>query len=321
MQITILGAGAIGCLWACRLAKQGHNIHFWTRTDKPAFPIVLNACIQAEDSIQTEAGIHENSHSQTPVAQESFNFTSNDAQSVIRSDLIIVTVKAFQVEQALHDIAAHIAPQTPIMIMHNGMGTQQQVKTLFVDHPILYATTSQAAFKPDTEQINHTGLGPTWLGAMNESAKDFANLAALFHQALAPCGWHHDINEPLWQKLAINCAINPLSAIHQCQNGELANPQFHAVLTQICHEVAEVMQAEGYAVTAKKLRQTVDTVIKATAANYSSMYQDIFQQRKTEIDYITGYLITRAKVHGIAVPTNTQLWQDVKLLEQNHDDK
>jgi 2-dehydropantoate 2-reductase len=51
------------------------------------------------------------------------------------------------------------------------------------------------------------------------------------------------------------------------------------------------------------------------------MYQDIFQQRKTEIDYITGYLITRAKVHGIAVPTNTQLWQDVKLLEQNHDDK
>lgn len=309
MQITILGAGAIGCLWACRLAKQDHHIHFWTRTDKPSFSIVLNDCVQTKD------------HAQTPLAPEFFDFTSNNIQSIAKSELIIVTVKAFQVEQALNDIFDHIAPHTPIMIMHNGMGTQQHVKRRLVDHPILYATTSQAAFKPNKEHINHTGLGPTWLGAFNQSAQGFTSLAELFHQALAPCGWHHDINEPLWQKLAINCAINPLSAIHRCQNGELATPQFHAVLTQVCHEVAAVMQAEGYAVTAKKLKQTVDTVIKATAANYSSMYQDIFQQRKTEIDYITGYLITRAKVHGIAVPMNTQLWQDVKLLEQNHDDK
>lgn len=309
MQITILGAGAIGCLWACRLAKQDHHIHFWTRTDKPSFSIVLNDCVQTKE------------HAQTPLAPELFDFTSNNIQSIAKSELIIVTVKAFQVEQALNDIFDHIAPHTPIMIMHNGMGTQQHVKTRLVDHPILYATTSQAAFKPNKEHINHTGLGPTWLGAFNQSAQGFTSLAELFHQALAPCGWHHDINEPLWQKLAINCAINPLSAIHQCQNGELATPQFHAVLTQVCHEVAAVMQAEGYAVAAKKLKQTVDTVIKATAANYSSMYQDIFQQRKTEIDYITGYLITRAKVHGIAVPMNTQLWQDVKLLEQNHDDK
>ncbi|EAS44435.1 2-dehydropantoate 2-reductase [Photobacterium profundum] len=321
MQITILGAGAIGCLWACRLAKQGHHIHFWTRTNKPSFPIVLNACIQTKDSIQAEDGTHKKNHIKTPLSPEHFDFTSNNIQSIAKSELIIVTVKAFQVEQALNDIVDHTAPHTPIMIMHNGMGTQQHVKTQLIDHPILYATTSQAAFKPNKEQINHTGLGPTWIGAFNQSAQDFDSLAELFDQALAPCGWHHDINEPLWQKLAINCAINPLTAIHQCQNGELANPKFHSVLTQVCHEVAEVMQAEDYDITAEKLKQTVDTVIKATAANYSSMYQDIFQQRKTEIDYITGYLITRAKVHGIAVPMNTQLWQDVKLLEQNHDDK
>jgi len=321
VQITILGAGAIGCLWACHLAKQGHNIHFWTRTDKPSFPIVLNDCIQTKDRIQAEDGTHEKNYIQTPLASEHFDFTSNNIQSIAKSELIIVTVKAFQVEQALNDIFVHIAPHTPIIIIHNGMGTQQHVKTRLVDHPILYATTSQAAFKPNTEHINHTGLGPTWLGAFNQSAQGFSSLADLFDQALAPCYWHHDINEPLWQKLAINCAINPLTAIHRCQNGELANSKFHAVLTQICHEVAAVMQAEGHDITAEKLRQTADTVIKATAANYSSMYQDIFQQRKTEIDYITGYLIARAKVHGIAVPMNTQLWQDVKLLEQNHDDK
>lgn len=321
MQITILGAGAIGCLWACRLAKQGHNIHFWTRTDQASFPIVLNACVEEKESIKAEGGTDVKDRVQTPLAQESFDFTSNNGQSIANSDLIIVTVKAFQVEQALHDIHTHIEPKTPIIIMHNGMGTQQQVNTLLIDHPILYATTSQAAFKPDKGHINHTGLGPTWLGAFNQSAQDFSSLAELFHQALAPCCWHHDINEPLWQKLAINCAINPLSAIHQCQNGELAKPEFQTALTQIYHEVAAVIQAEGYDITAENLKQTVDTVITATAANYSSMYQDISQQRKTEIDYITGYLIARAKVHSIAVPMNTQLWQNVKQLEQNHDDK
>lgn len=302
MNITIIGAGAVGRLWGCKLAQQQHPIHFWTRSHHAITTVHLLASDRQQDLAI-------------------FHFPSNSAIKMKDSDCLLLTVKAFQVEQALHDIQPLISPATPIVIMHNGMGTQNLAQQRLPSNPILYATTSQAAFRPNPQQVNHTGIGQTWIGAENKAGNDYTFLAEVFNQALAPCQWHQDISQPLWQKLAINCAINPLTAKHQCQNGELAQPEFNDLLTQICKEVAAVMSAEGYQVTAKALRQQVDRVIKATATNYSSMNQDICQQRPTEIDYITGTLIARAKVHNIPVPINTQLWQHIKQLEQEYNDE
>ncbi|PSW02085.1 2-dehydropantoate 2-reductase [Photobacterium lipolyticum] len=301
MKITLLGAGAIGGLWSCQLAKQGHHLHLWTRDNAKKINLTFKGLNQAET--------------------ERFTFHCNDKAAVTESDCIFITVKAFQVEQALRDLHPYIGSTTPVIIMHNGMGTQQMVHQLLPNNPIIYATTSQAAFKSGPRQVNHTGIGQTWMGAENNAGNNFAFLVEVFNQALAPCQWHQDISQPLWQKLAINCAINPLTASHQCQNGKLARPEFNDLLTQICQEVATVMSAEGYRVKASELRQQVDGVIKATATNFSSMNQDICQQRPTEIDYITGYLIARAKVHDIPVPVNTQLWQQIKQLEQEYNDE
>jgi 2-dehydropantoate 2-reductase len=56
-----------------------------------------------------------------------------------------------------------------------------------------------------------------------------------------------------WQKLAINCAINPLTALHKLKNGELAGPRFADALQQVCVEVADVMSAQGIVTTAEEL--------------------------------------------------------------------
>ncbi|NMU82308.1 2-dehydropantoate 2-reductase, partial [Vibrio parahaemolyticus] len=88
-------------------------------------------------------------------------------------------------------------------------------------------------------------------------------------------------------KLAINCAINPLTAILQCKNGELAKPEFKIQLESITQELVEVMSKEGIAIEFRSLFDTVMQVVNATAENYSSMRQDVFHQRRTEIDFIT----------------------------------
>ena len=60
-------------------------------------------------------------------------------------------------------------------------------------------------------------------------------------------------------------------------------------------------------------------VIEATSENYSSMHQDIFHNRPSEIDFITGYLLQRAKAHNIPAPVNQTLFQKIKQIEQDHD--
>ena len=127
----------------------------------------------------------------------------------------------------------------------------------------------------------------------------------MFEHALPKTSWHTDILTPIWHKLAINCIINPLTAIDQVKNGELSSPKYQEVITLLINEISQVLNAEGLSITREKLITTVHQVIEATSDNYSSMHQDIFHKRPSEIDFITGYLLQRAK-HIISLRPSTK---------------
>ena len=140
-------------------------------------------------------------------------------------------------------------------------------------------------------------------------------------QGLAPLSWHQDITAILWSKLAINCVINPLTAIEQCKNGQLNQPQYQKIINSLCVEFKAIARACGVEFTLSQLLNQVYQVIEATANNYSSMYQDLQQNKektatKTEIDFITGYLITQAEQHQIDVPHMQQIYRQIKQLER-----
>lgn len=102
-----------------------------------------------------------------------------------------------------------------------------------------------------------------------------------------------------------------------CPNGELRHHTDE--INAICEEVAAVIEREGYHTSADDLRYYVEQVIDSTAENISSMLQDVRAMRHTEIDYITGYLLKRARVHGLAVPENSRLFEMVKRKESEYE--
>lgn len=112
--------------------------------------------------------------------------------------------------------------------------------------------------------------------------------------------WHDTIRPQLWRKLAVNCVINPLTALWNCPNGELKNhPQEIATL---CAEVASVIEREGLHTSAEDLRYYVEQVIESTAENISSMLQDIRALRHTEIDYITAICLNAPAPTALPCP-------------------
>ena len=112
----------------------------------------------------------------------------------------------------------------------------------------------------------------------------------------------------LWQKLAINCAINPLTLLHQCRNGELLqDPAIKQQMRQLCDEIPAVALAEGIDLEGEQLFQRASQVAEDTSDNISSMLQDSQAGRRTELEQITGYLCQRAEHWEIAVPNNLQL--------------
>ncbi|WP_039986236.1 2-dehydropantoate 2-reductase [Vibrio owensii] len=292
MNILILGPGAVGSLWATKFKLAGHNVSLWGRSSNS------EQLLQLDDN-------------------PTISFSNQHIPSVQNADLIVVTVKAWQVESAIEPLLPYISTDTIIMLMHNGMGTAQLIEAKLADNPLIVATTTHGAYKPNKEQVLHTGQGNTQLGGFNAKGAQCDFLAEVMNHALPEVNWNPNINAALWTKLAINCAINPLTAIQQCKNGELAAPEFATELANITRELVEVMNKEGIKVDFDSLHTTIMQVVNATAANYSSMRQDVYHQRRTEIDFITGYLLKAAKKHHISTPENAKLYQRIKQIEQS----
>ncbi|UPR33533.1 2-dehydropantoate 2-reductase [Vibrio cyclitrophicus] len=297
MNITIVGPGSIGSLWAIKLLQAGHNVSLWSRSSDTSTDLSLDE-------------------------QTSLSFSNNNIEKLSASDLVIVTVKAWQVKEATTPLLQYLDPDTILMFMHNGMGAVDEIATQIDVHPVVLATTTQAAFKPDRNSVSHTGLGQTQLGAFNLKGQQCTFLVNVLEHALPAVSWNPEIKTALWTKLAINCAINPLTGLEQIKNGELADKRFEDILSSIVKELTQVMQAEGIACSFDELEASVKQVIQATAQNNSSMKQDMFYQRKTEIDFINGYLIKTALKHQIDVPVNQRLFAQVKEQENrwNHQD-
>ncbi|MGG7970608.1 2-dehydropantoate 2-reductase [Klebsiella aerogenes] len=293
MKVTVLGCGALGQLWLTALYKNGHEVQGWLRVPQPFCSVNL---IETDGSNFNES------------------MTANDPDFLATSDLLLVTLKAWQVSQAVKNLAAILPASAPILLIHNGMGTFDELKS--VEQPLLLASTTHAA-RRDGNVIIHVAQGTTHIGPAKSYREDYSDLADILQNVLPDVAWHDNIHSALWSKLAVNCVINPLTALKDCRNGDLRD--FPQEINAICHEVAAVMQREGIHTTAENLLLYVNQVIESTAENISSMLQDIRAQRHTEIDYITGFLLNRARAHGLSVPENARLFEQVKRKENTYE--
>lgn len=293
MKITVLGCGALGQLWLAALYRHGHDVQGWLRVPQPF-------CSVNVISLDGQSFNH--------------NLPTNDPQHLASSELLLVTLKAWQVSGAVTALLPKLNPQCAILLLHNGMGTQNELPP--TEHPLLQGNTTHAA-RHDGSTIVHVASGITHIGPTSPAAVSLSELAVTLHHALPDVAWHNNIAAASWRKLAVNCVINPLSVLYNCRNGDLQ--RYPELIDSICGEVTRVMELEGHHTAKESLMDYVYQVIYSTADNVSSMLQDIRSQRHTEIDYITGYLLRRGRSHGLTLPENTRLFEMIKQKENEYE--
>lgn len=290
---TIMGAGAMGCMLAGLLSRRGEPVSLLLSERHRGH---LHPSLE----LIALSGQHELVHTRPRFAEQASAVTT-----------LLVTTKAYQVIGALSALTS-LPATTPIILLHNGMGLLDQVLARFPHNPVLAGVSSHGALKEGDWLVRHTGKGETWLGPANEAARACAGLVEPLARALGHAGWSEDILGLQHRKLAINAVINPLTASHDIRNGQLLEPRFAAVLEQLSEEVHQVMARLGEQESLARFRRRLRSVIELTATNYSSMHQDLHHGRRTEIDQITGYLLSRAG--ELPVPVCRQLYNEVKKL-------
>jgi len=289
----ILGAGAIGSLFASQLQQSGCAVTLLNRQEQ-----------SGQAALTIEKGDVQQNLSLPQIGPAAAGYISH----------LLITTKAYDARTALAGIAHCLDEQSHVLLLVNGMGVLEELRA---DHPYLnfYAgTTTEGAYRASSGHIVHAGTGVTRLGHYSDQHCPpwFQDWAAM----PAHCVWDEGIVTALWQKLAVNSAINPLTAIHRCKNGGLlTEPSVANELGKLCAEIARIANAAGQHKLASGLQETVEAVARGTAENRSSMLQDVLAQRQTEIAYINGFLINTANRLQVPAPLNAQYLNAVRNLE------
>ena len=212
------------------------------------------------------------------------NLPTNDPEHLAQSELLLVTLKAWQVSSAVSALLPKLNPSAPFCCCTTAWAPKRSCRR---------TASRSCRAPPPTPRATKAAPLSTSPPASPTSAR--AHLPPSTSATWRKCcisapdvAWHNNIASANWRKLAVNCVINPLTALYGCRNGDLQ--RYPEQIETLCREVASVMAMEGYHTSCEGLMQYVMDVIRSTADNVSSMLQDIRNQRHTEIDYITGYL-------------------------------
>lgn len=291
----ILGAGAMGCIFADYLAQSRRDPVLLLRNQSNSDSDASAQQITIERSGQRHHRVVKTSACEAP-------------QPISH---LLITTKAYDVLDAVSSVASRLTPDAQLVLLVNGLGLREALLANHPDLQLYMATTTEGAYRLDQYRVKHAGIGITRLGKPDHDQPP--TWFKSWPGGAAHCQWESDIESALWQKLAINCAINPLTAINRCHNGQLTSTDnLTEKVRHLCREIALVSRAAGYAEIADSLYERVCEVIRTTAENRSSMLQDVLAGRRTEAQYISGHLQKIARQHSIATPRHDALYEKLR---------
>jgi 2-dehydropantoate 2-reductase len=304
MKLAVLGPGALGCLMAALFWEAGAQVSL--ADYRPERVALLR---QRGIQVHTLGG-----------GPRVVRVPIGLAPEVSPCDLTIMAVKAYQTEAAARALPALMSQGGMALTLQNGLGNLEVMARIAGPGRLLAGVGLLGVTLQDEGRIIYAGRGVIYIGVPAGSQVTGAEVAAavdLFRQAGLECQAREDIEAVLWEKLVINVGINPLTALLRVPNGALLElPSAWEVAVAAAGEAQAVARAAGLTLSGDPAARLAQ-VCTATAANRSSMLQDILAGKQTEIEALNAQVAARGRALGVPTPVNDLLTRLLKAAEQS----
>ncbi|KAI9499632.1 ketopantoate reductase PanE/ApbA C terminal-domain-containing protein [Zychaea mexicana] len=335
MRVHVLGAGSVGCFVASELRARQHNVTLILRS---------RSAVQEFRNRYQSAITFRRVDRPDPVILRGFDAVSiGDSSSLTEPvSALVVTTKSQHALAAVRSIKPHLSRSSSLVLLQNGMGVADELLgklwpingnlddsksddeyAELLRPSIIVGVNKHATRRLEPFSVKHSSgwdglnegmsLGPM-PGASNEIVQPLM-------QAFAECPglnvalvqWP-ELRKRLMRKLVVNGSINAVAALLECTNESLLdNPYGLQLLRGVSKEASQVLTELN--ATEDELYDSVYNTLVVSGPYHCSTVQDVLAQRKTEIEYINGYLCRLGRERNVPVPLNEFLVKMVHAKE------
>ncbi len=312
MRLGIIGAGAIGSVVGGMLTKAGHDVTFIDQ-----WPDHVEALKKVGLRLSGTCGEH-----LIPVKALNIYEVQSLAQPF---DAVFIAVKSYDTEWATHLGLAYLKkPDGVVVDFQNGINDERVAAIAGKERTLgCVITISAGMYEPGHAIRTDTGAIGFKIGEHDGQETPRARALVEAMNAVAPTKLTTNLWGERWSKLAINCMVNAICGLSGLGSMEArTDPEIQLMSIQLGSEVIQVGRACGhevepiYGITAQRfvdaaagrgvteIQADMSAVGKSRSGGRPSMLQDVMRRRRTEIDYLNGYVAEQGRRVGVKTPFN-----------------
>ncbi len=312
MRIGIVGAGAIGSVVGGMLTRAGHDVTLidqWpehVEAMKTRGLRLSGTC--GEHTIRVKAlHLHEAQRLEEPF------------------DAAFVAVKSYDTEWATALALAYLRrPDGVVVDFQNGINDERVAAVAGRERTLgCVITIGAGLYEPGHATRTDSGTVGFKIGELDGRDTPRARELVRVMNDVAGAKLTANLFGERWSKLAVNCMANPLAGLSGLGSAEVRSaPVTRRIAIRIAAEVIRVGRACGhevepiYGIAAQRVVDAAEgrglvevetemaASVKFLAGGRPSMLQDVMRRRRTEIDYLNGYVVAEGRRVGVKTPVN-----------------
>ena len=304
MKFVIFGTGGVGGYFGGKLAQAGEDVTFIARGKHLS---VIQQAGLSVDSIGGDFVIQPAQATDSP-------------QSIGVVDVIILAVKAWQLDDAISQMKSLVGENTFILPLLNGIEHMDTLVNAFGREHVIGGLCRISAIVADAGHIKHVGIDPyIAFGELNgEITARISNLLSVFKNISGiTAEARENIELAMWEKYLFICAFSGVGAVTRSPVGVFRSiSESRAMFRRALEEVALVANTRGIDLNEKSVQAVMDRIDQTQPDTMASMQKDILAGRPSELESQTGAIIRMAHAADVSAPTHEFIYASLLPLEK-----
>ena len=305
MKLLVLGAGAIGGYFGGRLAESGVDVTFLVRANRRS---------QLErDGLRVESALGNISRPVTTVLAESVGSGY---------DVVLLTCKAYDLPASIEAIAPAIGPRTSIVPLLNGLAHFPVLDARFGASRVMGGTCMIDSTLGRDGVVHHGGTLQRLVFGERDGRRSERTDAIAADLGRTSIDWSlsDDIEQVLWDKLVFLASLAAVTCLFRANVREIMSaPGGREVMERALAANAEIAAREGHPPSASGLEFAKTRLTDPAGPWSASMLRDLENGGPTEADHIIGWMLDRARRHGVDDTLLSLAFTHLKAFEARRD--